>query len=153
MYFISQFYSPHLSEEENRQVYGKCNHENGHGHNYTVEIKIRGHVEIKTGMVMNLVDLKQTIEKCIMKPLDHKNLDKDVAFFKDTPSTTENLAVFIYDSVRKALPKPELLHEVKIYETDKNSVVYRGKIKHEYNNGNRRASENICGNMSSDSDS
>jgi 6-pyruvoyltetrahydropterin/6-carboxytetrahydropterin synthase len=142
-----------LSVEENRQVYGKCNNENGHGHNYTVEIKIRGHVDVKTGMVMNLVDLKALIEKCIMKPLDHKNLDKDVPYFKDVPSTTENLAVFIYDSLKKGLPKPELLYEVKIYETDKNSVIYRGRVKHIYQNGVRRASENICANMSSDSDS
>ncbi|KAG5674404.1 hypothetical protein PVAND_004378 [Polypedilum vanderplanki] len=148
-----RLHSPYLSDEENREVFGKCNNENGHGHNYTVEIKIRGHVDAKTGMVMNLVDLKALIEKCIMKPLDHKNLDKDVEYFKTVPSTTENLAVFIFDSLKKALLKPELLYEVKIYETDKNSVIYRGKVKNIYSNGMRRVSANICANMSSDSDS
>lgn len=142
-----------MSDEENRQVYGKCNNENGHGHNYTVRITIRGQVEPKTGMVMNLVDLKAIIDRCIMKPLDHKNLDKDVPYFNLVPSTTENLAVFIFDSMKKALPKPELLFEVKIYETDKNSVVYRGKTRHTYSNGYRRSPENICSNLSSDSDS
>lgn len=147
------YFSPHLSDEENREVYGKCNNENGHGHNYTVEVRIRGHVEPKTGMVMNLVDLKAIIERCIMKPLDHKNLDKDVPYFKLVPSTTENLAVFIFDSLKKALPKADLLYEVKICETDKNIVVYRGKTKHIYSNGFRRSPENICSNLSSDSDS
>jgi len=147
------FCSLQLSDEVNKQVFGKCNNEHGHGHNYTVEITIRGCVDSKTGMVMNLTDLKAIIEKCIMKPLDHKNLDKDLDYFKTIPSTTENLAVFIYDSLRKALPKPELLHQVKLHETDKNSVIYRGRVKHVYNNGLRRTSENICTNLSSDSDS
>lgn len=102
---------------------------------------------------MNLVDLKAVIEKCIMKPLDHKNLDKDVEYFKKVASTTENLAVFIYDSLKKSLPKPDLLYQVKLDETDKNSVIYRGKVKHLYSNGLRRRSENICTNLSSDSDS
>lgn len=143
----------HLSDEENLEVYGKCNNVNGHGHNYTVEVRIRGHVDTKTGMVMNLVDLKAIIERCIMKPLDHKNIDVDVPYFKNIPSTTENLAVFIYDSLKKALPKPELLYEVKLYETDKNSVVYRGKTKNYFSNGLRRSPENICSNLTSDSDS
>mgnify|MGYP003507263320 CR=1 FL=1 len=141
----------HLSDEENLEVFGKCNNE--HGHNYTVEVRIRGHVDTKTGMVMNLVDLKAIIERCIMKPLDHKNIDVDVPYFKTVPSTTENLAVFIYDSLKKALPKPELLYEIKLYETDKNSVVYRGKTKHFFSNGLRRSPENICSNLTSDSDS
>lgn len=102
---------------------------------------------------MNLTDLKAIIERCIMKPLDHKNIDKDVPYFKEVPSTTENLTVFIFEAVKKALLKPELLYEVKVYETDKNFFVYRGKSKHIYSNGFRRSPENICSNLSSDSDS
>lgn len=75
---------------------------------------------------MNLTDLKECIEEAIMKPLDHKNLDLDVPYFADVVSTTENLAVFIWESMVKLLP-PDSLHEIKIYETDKNIVVYRGE--------------------------
>ncbi|RXM31508.1 6-pyruvoyl tetrahydrobiopterin synthase [Acipenser ruthenus] len=62
----------------------------------------------------------------IMEPLDHKNLDKDVPYFADVVSTTENVAVFIWDNLLKFLP-PNSLYEVKIHETDKNIVVYRGE--------------------------
>ncbi|MBN3325028.1 PTPS synthase, partial [Atractosteus spatula] len=115
-----------LSAEENKRIFGKCNNPNGHGHNYKVEITVRGKIDPETGMVMNLTDLKHYIEEAVMKPLDHKNLDKDVPYFANVVSTTENLAVFIWDSLVKLLPQ-NALYEVKIHETDKNIVVYRGE--------------------------
>ncbi|XP_071764030.1 6-pyruvoyl tetrahydrobiopterin synthase [Centroberyx gerrardi] len=121
-----RLHSKHLSDEDNKRVFGKCNNPNGHGHNYKVEVTVRGKIDRHTGMVMNLTDLKKCIEDVIMTPLDHKNLDKDVPYFADVVSTTENVAVYIWDNMAKVLP-PSLLHEVKIYETDKNVVVYRGE--------------------------
>ncbi|XP_018616995.1 6-pyruvoyl tetrahydrobiopterin synthase isoform X1 [Scleropages formosus] len=121
-----RLHSKSLSEEENKEVYGKCNNPNGHGHNYKVEVTVRGKIDPITGMVMNLTDLKRHIEEAIMIPLDHKNLDKDVPHFENVASTTENLAVFIWDSLAKLLP-PNLLYEIKIHETEKNIVVYRGE--------------------------
>ncbi|KTG39127.1 hypothetical protein cypCar_00014086 [Cyprinus carpio] len=121
-----RLHSKSLSDEENKRIFGKCNNPNGHGHNYTVEVTVRGKIDRNTGMVMNLTDLKECIEEAIMKPLDHKNLDLDVPYFADVVSTTENLAVFIWESMVKLLP-PDSLHEIKIYETDKNIVVYRGE--------------------------
>ncbi|XP_035514524.1 6-pyruvoyl tetrahydrobiopterin synthase [Morone saxatilis] len=121
-----RLHSIHLSDEENKRVYGKCNNPNGHGHNYKVEVTVRGKIDRHTGMVMNLTDLKKAIEEVIMTPLDHRNLDKDVPYFASVASTTENLAVYIWDNMVKALP-PNLLYEIKIYETDKNVVIYRGE--------------------------
>nr|UZC79459.1 6-pyruvoyl-tetrahydropterin synthase [Cyprinus carpio 'koi'] len=121
-----RLHSKSLSDEENKRIFGKCNNPNGHGHNYTVEVTVRGKIDRNTGMVMNLTDLKECIEEAIMKPLDHKNLDLDVPYFADVVSTTENLAVFIWESMVKLLP-PDSLHEIKIYETDRNIVVYRGE--------------------------
>lgn len=69
------------------------------------------------------------------------------------PSTTENLAVFIWDNMKKVMPRPDFLYEVKILETDKNIVIYRGTLRNGGIRNERRLSENICGNMSSDSDS
>lgn len=116
-----------LSDEENKIVFGKCNNPNGHGHNYSVEVSVRGPVDEKTGMVMNLVDLKKVMDQSIMEPMDHKNLDKDVEYFKTIPSTAENIAVFIWDSIKLKLSNPELLYEVKLHETENNIVLYRGK--------------------------
>lgn len=145
------FRSVHLSDKENSEVFGKCNHINGHGHNYTVEVSVRGPVDRKTGMVMNLTELKAIMHECIMSPLDHKNIDRDVPYFKLIPSTAENIAVFIWDQIRDKLHKPELLYEVKLFETDKNFVLYRGKTTAVKPSFDRRAS-NICANMSSDSE-
>uniref|UniRef100_A0A1A9W055 6-pyruvoyl tetrahydrobiopterin synthase n=1 Tax=Glossina brevipalpis TaxID=37001 RepID=A0A1A9W055_9MUSC len=142
-----RLHSKHLSDEENAEIYGKCNHVNGHGHNYTVEVTVRGPIEKRTGMVMNITELKLAMDAVIFKQLDHKNLDKD-------PSTTENLTVFIWDNVRDKLKYPELLYEVKVYETNKNSVTYRGPYP--YNNSqylqNKRSAKTSCTNISSDSD-
>ncbi|XP_076856220.1 6-pyruvoyl tetrahydrobiopterin synthase-like [Brachyhypopomus gauderio] len=121
-----RLHSKSLNDEENRRIFGKCNNPNGHGHNYKVEVTVRGKIDHNTGMVMNLTDLKQHIEEAIMKPLDHKNLDLDVPFFADIVSTTENLAVYIWESMSRLLPA-HTLYEVKLYETDKNMVVYRGE--------------------------
>ncbi|XP_062816877.1 6-pyruvoyl tetrahydrobiopterin synthase isoform X2 [Anolis carolinensis] len=102
-----RLHSQSLSDEENRALFGKCNNPNGHGHNYKVEVTVRG-------------------EEAIMEPLDHKNLDKDVPYFMDTVSTTENVAVFIWDNLQKRCPQGTL-YKVKVYETDKNAVVYKGE--------------------------
>jgi 6-pyruvoyltetrahydropterin/6-carboxytetrahydropterin synthase len=122
-----RLHSQKLSGEENVDVYGKCNNVNGHGHNYVVEVTLRGPVDSNTGMVININDLKKYMNSAIMEPLDHKNLDKDVPYFTDVVSTTENVAVFIWNNLKALLPNPAILYEVKIYETEKNIVIFRGE--------------------------
>ncbi|KAM9773326.1 6-pyruvoyl tetrahydrobiopterin synthase [Syngnathus typhle] len=121
-----RLHSVHMTDEDNLKVFGKCNNPHGHGHNYKVEITVRGKIDHITGMVMNLTDLKRSIEEVIMIPLDHKNLDKDVPYFATIPSTTENLAVYIWNNMAKSIA-PSILYEIKIHETDKNIVTYRGE--------------------------
>lgn len=117
-----------LSDEENKALFGKCNNPNGHGHNYKVEVTVRGPVDAKTGMVINITDLKTIINTAIMDVMDHKNLDLDVPEFRDTElvSTTENVVYVIYESIRKQLPSHVHLYEVKVHETEKNIMSYRG---------------------------
>ena len=122
-----RLHSYDLTDEENKNTYGKCNNYWGHGHNYTVEVTVRGPVDGVTGMVMNLSDLKVYMKRVLMDQLDHKNLDKDVPYFENVVSTTENVAVYIFDELKKLLPNPSLLYEVKIHETDRNIVIYRGE--------------------------
>ncbi|XP_031455510.1 6-pyruvoyl tetrahydrobiopterin synthase isoform X3 [Phasianus colchicus] len=79
-----------------------------------------------SGMVINLADLKEYMQQAIMEPLDHKNLDKDVPYFAEVVSTTENVAVFIWENLKRLLPAG-MLYKVKVYETDQNIVVYKGE--------------------------
>lgn len=122
-----RLHSNGLSDEKNKEIYGKCNNFWGHGHNYTVEVTVRGPLDPVTGMVMNISDLKVYMKNVLMERLDHKNLDKDVPYFKNVVSTTENLAIYIYNELKKEMPNPDLLYEVKIHETDNNIVYYRGE--------------------------
>ncbi|XP_070346402.1 6-pyruvoyl tetrahydrobiopterin synthase isoform X4 [Equus asinus] len=144
-----RLHSKSLSNEENLKLFGKCNNPNGHGHNYKdlcldvnllkvmlvfwyfvlfpiVMVTVQGEIDPVTGMVMNLTDLKEYMEEAIMKPLDHKNLDLDVPYFADIVSTTENVAVYIWENLQKFLPVG-VLYKVKVYETDNNIVVYKGE--------------------------
>ncbi|NXS67325.1 PTPS synthase, partial [Pandion haliaetus] len=122
--------SKSLSDEENLKLFGKCNNPNGHGHNYKVRLLISLlfslQIDPVSGMVINLTDLKEYMQEAIMEPLDHKNLDKDVPYFAEVVSTTENVAVFIWENLKKLLPVGTL-YKVKVYETDQNIVVYKGE--------------------------
>ncbi|EHB06734.1 6-pyruvoyl tetrahydrobiopterin synthase [Heterocephalus glaber] len=113
-----------LSNEENLKLFGKCNNPNGHGHNY--KVVVTGHGEINLGMVMNLIDLKKYMEEAITKPLHHKNLGLDVPYFADVVSTTENVTVYMWENLQKFLPVGAL-YKVKVYETNNNIVIYKGK--------------------------
>ena len=115
--------NPSMSDEENLRKFDKCL--NVHGHNYKVKVTVCGMIDAKTGMVINLTGLKEHIAK-VLGPLDHKNLDVDVPYFKNKCSTVENIAVYIWDGIAALLPEGSLF-EVKVNETDKNAVLYRGE--------------------------
>ena len=114
-----------LSAEENRRIFGKCNNRNGHGHNFIVEVTVAGAIDPRTGMVFNLTALKRVMTEVIEQGLDHKNLNLDVPAFKTLIPTAENIAVVIWNQLQKLLPEG-LLHEVKLVETENNSVSFRG---------------------------
>uniref|UniRef100_A0A670KMQ0 6-pyruvoyl tetrahydrobiopterin synthase n=1 Tax=Podarcis muralis TaxID=64176 RepID=A0A670KMQ0_PODMU len=116
-------YSKSLNEEANRKLFGKCNQ--SHGHNYKVTVTICGKIDPISGMFMNIYKLQEYMKEAIMDPLDHKNLDQDVDFFASVASTTENLAVYIWNNLEKILPDG-CLHKVKVYESDRNFIVYKG---------------------------
>ena len=120
-----RLHSGGLGAEENRRVFGKCNHPSGHGHNYVVEVTIAGPIDPATGMVFNLTELKALMTELIENDLDHKNLNVDVPAFRDLNPTAENIAVVLWDLLSARLP-PGRLHEVKLIETENNFVSYRG---------------------------
>mmetsp|Transcript_4890 Transcript_4890/g.5941 ORF Transcript_4890/g.5941 Transcript_4890/m.5941 type:complete len:146 (-) Transcript_4890:29-466(-) len=121
-----RLHSQVLSDEENKAIFGKCNHPNGHGHNYIVRVTLRGPVDSKTGMVINLLDLSKAMDSVISE-LDHKNIDKDVEEFRNgTVSTAENLAIYFFNKLADTIPR-SLIYEVKLKETAKNTAIYRGE--------------------------
>jgi 6-pyruvoyltetrahydropterin/6-carboxytetrahydropterin synthase len=115
----------HLTDAQNQAIFGKCNNPNGHGHNYVLEVTVRGPVSPDTGMVMNLVDLKQAITEEILDRFDHKHLNLDVPEFRDLNPTSENVCVVIWRLLEPRLPNG-VLYEVKLFETENNLAVFWG---------------------------
>jgi 6-pyruvoyltetrahydropterin/6-carboxytetrahydropterin synthase len=111
-----------LSLEENVKIYGKCSRAHGHGHNYHLEVTIKGDIDPRTGMIADLGALQTLVDDLIVEPLDHMFLNKDVPYFANTVPTAENIAVYIR-SVLQA-PIREIgasLHKIKLIESPNNS--------------------------------
>ncbi len=113
---------PNLSYEENSEIYGKCARPNGHGHNYHLEITVKGVIDPRTGMIVDLGALNKAIEDYVVEPFDHTFLNKDIAHFADIVPTAENIALHISNLLRS--PVLELgakLYKVKLIESPNNS--------------------------------
>ena len=116
------------SAEKNQEVFGKCANPNWHGHNYILWVTVKGEVNQETGFVANLSDVSRILKENILDKVDHKNLNEDVDFMKGKYSSTENLAIGIWEEIEKPINKLGCkLHSVKIKETEKNYVEYFGK--------------------------
>ena len=113
---------PELSFEENCKIYGKCARPNGHGHNYHLEVTVKGEVDPRTGMVVDLVALQQLVDDTVLEPLDHTFLNKDISYFTEVVPTAENIAVYVSHLLKQ--PVQQLgaeLHRVKLIESPNNS--------------------------------
>ncbi|MEP2238201.1 MAG: 6-carboxytetrahydropterin synthase [Maribacter sp.] len=111
------------SEEKNKEIFGKCNNPNFHGHNYELEVKIIGYCDEETGYVIDTKILSDLIEDKILKRFDHKNLNLDTEEFKTLNPTVENIAIVIYDILRQDIEE-QLELKIKLYETPRNYVEY-----------------------------
>ena len=122
-----RLHNPELSDDENKNIYGECNNPNGHGHNYTLEVTVKGKIPKKTGMIIDLKDLKKIITENIVDKVDHKFLNYDVPFMQNIIPTAENLVVEFWKILKEVLLENNTdLYELKLYETDNNIVIYRG---------------------------
>jgi 6-pyruvoyltetrahydropterin/6-carboxytetrahydropterin synthase len=119
-----RLHSTEVSAEENQSTYGKCNNPHGHGHNYTLEVAVSGPVDPGTGMVCNLVDLDDFVEKEVLARYDLENLNM-LKEFAETVPTTENLCVEIFEILQRGFQKAHL-ERVKLDETLMNSFEYAG---------------------------
>jgi 6-pyruvoyltetrahydropterin/6-carboxytetrahydropterin synthase len=120
-----RLHTAHLTDEENRRVFGKCNNPFGHGHNYVLEVSVSGPVDPATGMIANLADLDGFVEKAVLQVFDRKSLNEDVAAFQEKVPTTENVCIDIYERLKGF--SHAKVERVRIEETRNNSFEYAGE--------------------------
>ncbi len=123
-----RLHNPDKSDEWNKETFGKCNHENWHGHNYIIKVTVAGEPDAETGYVIDLSELKSIIETRIVDKCDHKNLNLDVSFLDDILPSTENLVEAFFkeleNPIREATNNNGFLYEVELEETERNSAKY-----------------------------
>ncbi len=121
-----RLYRKDWSFEKNDSVFGKCNNANFHGHNYELTVSVTGEIDPETGYVIDLKELAVYILEEVEDAFDHKNLNLDVPEFADLNPTAENIAVVIWNKLKRRI-NPEMALEVTLYETPRNFVTYKGQ--------------------------
>lgn len=120
-----RLWSDDLSPEENIALYGPCSREYGHGHNYHLELTLRGPVDPRTGVIVNLREVRDALQELILDDCDQRHLNHDSPVCAGTNPTAENLAVLFWSVLAPRFG--ELMYEVRVQETDKNWACYRGE--------------------------
>src|SRR2546430_17514066 len=91
-----RLHAPGLAAEENRRLYGKCNNPFGHGHNYVLEVSVRGPVEARSGRAVDPAALDRLVNEWVIRAFDHKNLNEEIAAFECIVPTTQKLGLLIH---------------------------------------------------------
>ncbi len=130
MYFSEKFefaathklWSDSFSEQQNREMFGKCANPTGHGHNYIVEVTIRTAAD---GPAFRIGEFEQVVDSQLMQLVDHKNLNLDVPIFSTKPPTVENIAIFAWERLAARFA-PAQLNCVTVWESDRTYCSYCG---------------------------
>jgi len=118
---------PDLSYEKNCEIYGKCARPNGHGHNYHLEVTIKGEIDPRTGMIADLVAFQKAVDDYVVEPFDHTFLNKDIPYFAEVVPTAENIAIHIHDLLQDPIRQiGAQLYKVKLIESPNNSCEVYG---------------------------
>lgn len=120
-----RLFNPTFSDEENLRTFGACSNPHGHGHDYEIEVVVKGPPDPRTGMFINLRDLKDLIARHVVEPADRRSLNHDVPWMAGLVPTTENVALRIWERLEPHLP-PGSLHLVRVRESENNVVEYDG---------------------------
>ena len=115
-----------FSEKENKEIFGKCNNPNGHGHDYYLELTVSGKVADDTGMIIKL-DVLDSIVMQVIDYLDHKRLDVEIDYFVNVRASGENIAKYLWDKLVDKIPQPAYLYHIRLWETSENYFDYRGE--------------------------
>jgi 6-pyruvoyltetrahydropterin/6-carboxytetrahydropterin synthase len=113
-----RLHSNGLDEDENIKIYDKCNNLNGHGHDYRLEVSLKGVPEKETGRILSLSEFDSRVQK-ILDQLDHKHLDKEVEYFRKNLSSGEIIIQYLWQELEKQFPD-EMLYHIKLWETNNN---------------------------------
>jgi 6-pyruvoyltetrahydropterin/6-carboxytetrahydropterin synthase len=118
-----RLYNPQWTDAQNDEVFGKCNNPNFHGHNYEVIVTLLGYPDPETGYVFDTKKLSDLIRQHVINVFDHRNLNLDTTYFKTLNPTAENIAIVIWNILRKLIDE-KLELRVRLYETERNFVDY-----------------------------
>ncbi|MFQ5463498.1 MAG: 6-pyruvoyl tetrahydropterin synthase family protein [Phycisphaerae bacterium] len=121
-----RLYCASLTEAENRRVFGKCAHPNGHGHNYVLDVTIAGTPDTATGTLIELPGFDKIVRASVVDYFDHKHLNLDCEEFHDLNPSVENIARVIWNRLVDPL-HPATLETVRVWETPKTCAVYQGR--------------------------
>ena len=119
-------HNPALSDDENTRLFGKCNNPNWHGHNYTLDVSVRGPIDARTGYVVDLGALKRAVNERVIDKIDHRNFNLDVDFMHGVIPTSENIIVAIWREIVPVIA-PHILVRLVLWETPNNYVEYTGE--------------------------
>lgn len=119
-------HNPSLSDGENTELFGKCNNPNWHGHNYILDVSVKGEISPKTGYVVDLAKLKDIVSREVIDKVDHRNLNVEVDFMKGKIPTTENIVVAMWNVLAPAVA-PAKLDRLVLWETQNNAAEYSGQ--------------------------
>lgn len=120
-----RLHNPLWKDDQNKEIFGVCNNENYHGHNYDLIVKVTGKIDPGSGYVMDMKILQDLIDEFVIDRFDHKNLNLDTIEFKTLIPTAENIAVVIWNILRKVID-PDFDLVIVLYETERNFVEYSG---------------------------
>jgi len=121
-----RLHNKNWSDEKNHKVFGKCNYQNYHGHNYELIVSVTGKINPETGYVMDMGELKKIIKNEIEERLDHKNLNLDIPHFSNNIPSAENICIYIFNILRDNIDAQYKI-SIRLYETPRNFVEYSGK--------------------------
>lgn len=122
-----RLYNPTKSLAWNQRQYGLCTNPHWHGHNYVLEVSLRGTPDPVTGYLMDLAELKQLLQRVIVDPCDHRNLNDEVDFLRGIIPSTENLVIAFWHELAPHINLPHArLHCVRLYETPRNYAEFFG---------------------------
>ena len=121
-----RLHSPHLSDADNRDLFGKCNYDNGHGHNYEVEITVHGPLEARTGRVIDPDMLDSIVNSRVLDRYDHRHFNYDVPEFAGLVPSAEVITRVIWEQLEAHIPLPARLYRVLVRETPRNIFEYFG---------------------------
>lgn len=122
-----RLHNKNWDDAKNTAVFGKCANPNWHGHNYELHVTIKGVPSVDTGYIFNAKLLSEIIQEHIIEKVDHKNLNLEVPFMKDTITSAENLCIAIWNELNPVIQQYAVqLHTIRLYETPRIYVEYFG---------------------------